>query len=303
MSSPYHLLPLLLVAAVPAGAIPSAAGGAQAPAVAAPAPGPAEEEPLPPIREFDLATLGRLGREIYRHDQIAWHGTDAVFDKIGQAKMAEEQCCGWGVDTSGAEPLLRFVRKAGDGEEAAYDVRFPKEGEPTISIPEKRELAEHQQASRRAFATATAGFAEKQLPLCRCRGSYNFVVLDDPSGAGFLVYLLRPKDANDSIPIGGHYRISVSADGKQVTQIDRLWRSCLTMDRRAGGPEGSAMVAASMSHIVSATPVETHVFLSLQERLPFYVVTDDGRMWKVDAGEIKLADLEHDPVANAKPAP
>ena len=81
-----------------------------------------EEAPLPTIREFDVATLSRLGREIYRQDQYAWHGTDAVMEQVGQEKMSAEKCCGWVVDTSGAEPLLRFVRKAGEGEEAAYDV-------------------------------------------------------------------------------------------------------------------------------------------------------------------------------------
>lgn len=270
---------------------------------AAPASSPADEAPLPTIREFDLATLGRLGRELYRQDQIAWHGTDAVFEKVGQATMTAEGCCGWLVDTTGAEPLLRFVRNAGKGEEAAYDVRFPKDGKPAVSTPEHRELTVHQQASRRAFATATKDFGAQELPLCRCRGSYNFVVLDDPVRPGFLVYLLRPKDTNDAIPIGGHYRISVSADGATVTQIDRLWRSCLTMDRRQSVPADGKMVALGMNHIVSATPLETHVFLSLQDQLPFFVVTKDGKAWTVADGEIKLTEGKLDSVGPAKPAP
>ena len=264
------------------------------PAVPMPQPGDAsvEEAPLPTIREFDVATLGRLGREIYRQDQYAWHGTDAVMEKVGQAQMAAEKCCGWVVDTSGEEPLLRFVRRTSDGEEAAYDVRFPADAKPAVSVPENRALTEHQVGLRRALATATAGFVDARLPLCRCRGNYNFVVLDDPSGAGFLVYLLRPKTTDDEIPVGGHYRISVSADGRTVTQIDRLWRSCLTMDRRQGTSAEGKMVAIGMNHIVSATPLETHVFLSLQEKLPFYVVTKDGRLWNVDGGQIQQSNAE-----------
>ena len=269
----------------------------------APLPQQAESrEPLLAIREFDVETLSRLGREIYRQDQYAWHGTDAVMEKVGQEKMVAEKCCGWVVDTSGAEPLLRFVRKTGEGEEAAYDVRFPPQSKPVVSVPEKRALTEHQEALRRAFETATKGFEEAGLPICRCRGSYNFVVLDDPSGAGFLVYLLRPKSTDDEIPVGGHYRISVSADGGAVTQIDRLWRSCLTMDRRQGTSAEGKMVAIGMNHIVSATPLETHVFLSLQEKIPFYVVTSDGRLWNVDGGAILQANTEQKPEAVAKPA-
>lgn len=261
-----------------------------------------EEAPLPPIREFDVATLSRLGREIYRQDQYAWHGTDAVMEKVGQAQMVAEKCCGWVVDTSGAEPLLRFVRKTSDGEEAAYDVRFPTDAKPAVSVPENRALTEHQKALRRAFATASKGFGEAGLPICRCRGSYNFVVLDDPSGAGFLVYLLRPKTTDDEIPVGGHYRISVSADGGMVTQIDRLWRSCLTMDRRQGIPADGKIAGIGMTHIVSATPLETHVFLSLQEKLPFSVVTNDGRMWKVESGEIQRINAGEDSTPGAKVA-
>jgi len=47
-----------------------------------------------------------------------------------------------------------------------------------------------------------------------------------------------------------------------------------------------------MNHIVSATPLETHVFLSLQEKLPFYVVTKDGRLWNVDGGQIQQSNAE-----------
>jgi hypothetical protein len=42
-----------------------------------------------------------------------------------------------------------------------------------------------------------------------------------------------------------------------------------------------------MSHIVSDTPLETHVFLSLLEGLPFFVVTPDSHMWSVERGSIR----------------
>jgi len=257
------------------------------PPAAAATPARVEEEPPPAIREFDLETLSRLGREIYRHDQLAWAATDVVVAKVGQARMTLEGCRGWVVDTSGAAPLVRFVRKSAAGGEAAYDVRFPEDADPVFEVPTDRKLTPRQSSAQAALLTAFAPFQAGKYPMCRVRGDYNFVVLDDPSGDGFLVYILRPKDNADSIPIGGHYRISVTRDGKAIKQVDRLSADCLTMTRSEPKGQGGEAVAIAMSHAVSPTPLETHVFLSLQEDLPFYVVTKDGRSWTVEKGKIK----------------
>ena len=37
---------------------------------------------------------------------------------------------------------------------------------------------------------------------------------------------------------------------------------------------------------MSSTPVETHVFLSLLHKLPFYVSTSEGIVWEVNDGKI-----------------
>jgi len=248
---------------------------------------------LPPIREFDLEMLSRLGREIYQHDQLAWVATDKVFAQVSEATIRADGGCGWVVDTSGAEPLVRFVRRSGPGasEEAAYDVLFPKGDKPVVAVPKDRTLTPHQVRVRAALASALAPFAKGEYPLCKvARGGYNFVVLDDPVEDGFLVYLLRPKDTMDSVPVGGHYRVSVSADGKTVKQVDRLSASCLTLNKGAAKtPTDGKIVALSMNHVVSNTPVETHVFVSLQDKLPLFVVTPDGRMWDVENGKITAA--------------
>ena len=212
--------------------------------------------------------------------------------------MRVERCNGWVVDTSGPAPLVRFVRKTAAGEEAAYDVRFPKGADPTFEVPANRTLTPKQSSARTALLTALAPFEAGKYPLCRARGNYNFVVLDDPAGDGFLVYLLRPKDSSDSVPIGGHYRISVAPDGKTIKQVDRLSATCLTINKSELVGSDGKLVAIGMNHVVSATPLETHVFLSLQEGLPFYVITKDGRSWMVENGTIK-APTEKSPAANA----
>jgi hypothetical protein len=41
------------------------------------------EQPLPKIREFDIPTIERLGREIHAQDQLAWKATDVASAQRG----------------------------------------------------------------------------------------------------------------------------------------------------------------------------------------------------------------------------
>ncbi len=254
---------------------------------------PAEQE-LPPIREFDLETIAALGRELYRQDQLAWVATDVLEDEVGFPIYRNEGGCGWVVETGGAEPVVRFLRKKGDRIEAAYDIRFPERAKPVLVEPADRTLTARQLARHAARATALVPFSEGRYPLCQLRrgNHYNYAVLDEPGSDGFLVYLLRPKEGNHLVPMGGHYRVTVSADGKTLKQVDALSRSCLTMDRNREIPEGGKLVTMCMSHIVSATPVETQVFLSLQEKLPFCVITPDGTAWQIEDGQIEKSQVK-----------
>ncbi|MBE2215338.1 MAG: hypothetical protein IAE82_15805 [Opitutaceae bacterium] len=249
---------------------------------------PAKKPARPEIRSFDTETLSALGRQIYRHDSLAWIATDVLFAKVSQETVAAEGGAGWIVDTSGEAPVVRFVREVEERIEAAYDVVFPKEGKPHVVVPERRELSTAQLGAYRSYRTAIGALIERQSPWCG--GTPNHVELPDPDGSGFLVYILRPKPAADVVPIGGHYRITVSADGGTVEQVDQLFASCLTLPRKAEGSDGKEIVALSMSHIDSPTPLETHVFLSLQEKLPFMLITEGGQMWSVEHGVITKAN-------------
>lgn len=239
----------------------------------------ARQPARPEIRAFDLATLGALGREMYRHDALAWVATDVLFETVPRATYAAEGGAGWVVETGGEEPLVRFVRGAGGRIEAAYDIVFPREGKPRLVVPENRELSDGQMRAYRAFRTALDALLQRRLPWCG--GNPNHVVLPDPDGDGFLVYLLRPKPAPDAVPVGGHYRMTVSADGETLERVDQLFASCLTLSRTRGAEGDGAIAALTLGHVVSPTPLEIHTFLSLQEQLPIYVFTEDGHMWLV----------------------
>ena len=239
---------------------------------------------LTPIRDFDVEVLARLGREIYQHDQLAWKATDIVMAQIGRSRLEKDGARGWIVDTSAKDAdLVRFLRKRGNELEVLCDVSFPRAGAPELTVPTDRKLTDRQRLKAQALETAKDHFLKGSLPWCG--GNPNSVVSDDPSGKGFLVYLLRAKPSGMEVPIGGHYRFSVSADGQQVDQVDRLFASCLTLNKK-DVPNGSKLEVLFTSHVISKTPLETHVFLSLQEQLPFAVITPDSMIWYVDKGHM-----------------
>lgn len=237
----------------------------------------AQAQPPAPIREFDLRTIERLGRAIHRHDVAAARATDALLKAVPDP--AKEGIIGWIVVETGESDRVRFVRNTGAGPEAAYDVDVPKQGAPVVSSPSARALSAEELADFTARGTAV-----RNVPRV-CRPRYNAVVLKDPAGDGWLVWLLAPSPAAGVVPVGGHFRFSITADGKTVKRRDALSTSCLAIDPRQGIPKGGRPLGMVVSHVVSPTPVETHVFLQLLHRIPMYVAT--GKVnWKIEQGRI-----------------
>ena len=50
--------------------------------------------------------------------------------------------------------------------------------------------------------------------------------------------------------------------------------------------------AAVVTHLVSSTPVETHVFASLLHRKPIYVATGDETLWAVEGDRIRIVNKQ-----------
>ena len=71
---------------------------------------------------------------------------------------------------------------------------------------------------KRAKETAAAAVRGKLYDGVR----YDYVVLDDPEGSGFLVYALAAPARKGEVTTGGHYRVSISADGAVAKRVDLL---------------------------------------------------------------------------------
>lgn len=231
----------------------------------------AQPADTPPIRDFDVETIERLGREIYEQDRFAWVGTDALLAAVAEERLAGT--IGWIVVERDGADVVRFGRGSMEAPEPSFDITFRGDAEPVVTEA-SGVFSEHELAMFRGVALARTGITQP------CSNRYNSVVLPDPDGDGWLVWMFAATTQQGVVPVGGHYRFTLSQDGRTIEQADRLSRSCLTMDRPPSA------VGLGVSHIVSDTPVEAHVFLSLSHGLPLFVIIPDGEMWQVNGDEI-----------------
>ena len=127
---------------------------------------------------------------------------------------------------------------------------------------------------KRARDTAVAALKGKLFDI-----PYNYVVLDDPDGSGFLVYALG--HAKSEIILGGHFRVTVSADGSKAERVDALSNTLLRQPPPPKGHEGEKPLTVSMSQIVSNRPLETCVYTSLHDKVIVSVgmVNDSAKVW------------------------
>ena len=131
----------------------------------------------------------------------------------------------------------------------------------------------------------------KQAAMAALKGKlydvhYDYVVLDDPDGSGFLVYALgstgRPRD----YVLAGHFRVTVSADGSKAERVDALSKSLAIQPGGENIPVGSHLAGMTMVQIVSSKPLETLIYTSNLARMPIYVATvPPGRMSEVANGK------------------
>ncbi|MFW2341740.1 hypothetical protein [Brevundimonas sp.] len=264
------LIPALLLAVAPAPLL------AQTPTPAAVA---------TEVTEWPLTKIVALGTDLYRHDQAAWVATDVFLAFLGDERPSD--IVGWIVTGTGTDLTVRFLRRAGEDDlRPGWDIRVVDGvAGPVVAASDDAVLGAADKAQFRARQTAIAALGRPP-----CSRNMNTVVLADPDSEDWLVWLLTPVPDARSVPVGGHIRHRVSADGLTLLSREPLSRSCLTLEQ-SDTPEGSTTAGLFATHIVSDTPVETHVFLSLQSGLPLYVGTGDG-VWRVDGATIEPVEVQ-----------
>ena len=235
-----------------------------------------------PVREFSLETVERLGKAIYEQDLVAWSATDILRaeNKAGEVPDSEmAKIKGWIVVGTPEAQVVKFIA---DGEQGPYAVKayafYSDEKRATAGAarpPSKGALTEPEHAQFRARKLALEHVKR------RCSDRLNAVVLQDRDGGGFLVYVLAATTVPNVMVVGGHYRFTVSPDGRQIVQTDELSRACLMLSLN---PSDKHVV---VSHQISNAPIETHVFLSLLHRMDIGVVVASSQtLWIFSKGKM-----------------
>jgi hypothetical protein len=243
----------------------------------------AEDAP-PPIRAFDLATIQSLGTAMYVQDQEARKATELLRAAHSDDDLKAAKMHGWIVEPAPQADVVRFVRDSESGPGAYYDVTFRKDAAPVLSEPRNHALTADELAQYNARLLALKNIDRA------CSERYNTIALKEPQSHGWLVWSIASTTDPDAVIIGGHYRFTISSDGRTIRQKDALSHGCLTLSRKAAAR--AQEIGLLMNHLVSMTPVETHVFANLNYEIPLHVGTADGTVWKVDRGHLSVVDMD-----------
>lgn len=226
------------------------------------------------IREFSVSTLERLGNELSHRDEIAARAADVAGARDPAWKKVSPQY--WITELGRTADSVYLIDARKPEPAVAYKVIFPKGGSPSIldmrHQPFPPGIAVRYKALRTTIKAALPTLNVAYGP------HYNWEVLDDPDGSGFLVYGLAVFTKKKVVYTGGHVRITVSADGAKVERIDQLSHGIIEQK----SDSGHEVVALAVAQAVETKhPVETFLYESHLYHLPFYVSTNDKSVWRV----------------------
>lgn len=94
-----------------------------------------------------------------------------------------------------------------------------------------------------------------------------------------IIYFIAEPPSQDYIVFGRHYKV---AKGVVIPST----KSCFISSAE---PPDKNVVGVFTTHLLSDTPTEFHVFLSLKHKKPIYVVTSRG-IWKVELDKIEFLE-------------
>ena len=266
-----------------------------------------KQQLLPPPDDLraEIEQSRSLGFVLYQHDLASAIGTDVMRANVPAPK--ELGIAGYlthrDADDDGRVLDTWHVMffSAGDSPHEICSVRVPMQDGATpvftLSKPQTP-VSDFERSLIRARQTALAAIMPVSQP-------QNPVILLGLSGGKpcIVVYMLAGTTRNDVVVLGQHHRVLVSLSGETVVSVQPLSKSIIEVPLKSEVPPdlGPGWVDGPLfvTHLVTAWPLETHVFASLLHRIPIVVGTSRGN-WMVEGTQISLVPL---PPPSSDPAP
>lgn len=220
-----------------------------------------------------------LGRQVYLHDQSAARATSLLYAR--GVDLMEIGTRGWITEDTPDGCAVTFVADEPEPWRSVCRVTFAGREEPNIILIDK-DLTETQSAMFNA-RELVLGIVEYP-----CSDAYNTVVIPREGDPGWLAYALAATSDPNLLLVGGHYRATMSADGRTILEQRNFTKECLVLKNPKGTEADADSTAYTVGHILDVRPTEIHVFLNLLCGRPLYVVTVDGRLWRINNGKIRL---------------
>ena len=215
----------------------------------------------------ELTRVLRVGREIFRKDQLASTGTDVLFERVDPTRYPD--MIGWVVHDVEDAQYVTFYSGSLEAPDVIADIIFDGSARPTILTEPQRSASEVERSMLRA---RTIGLENGWNS---CSERFNTVVLQSPREDAWDVYVLAATMDPNLVQVGGHSRITVAKADGRVLDTFSFSASCLTMDKSPENiPAGARLSSVIVSHVVSDLPSETHVFLSYLHDMEIVVTTD-----------------------------
>ena len=267
--------------AEPAEAAPQAAE--ETPAPAQPSPPAASSGPPPPISAEQRAELERSaarGRQLFAVARAGLLATQDMLSRVADPEAAG--ISGWVAEPEGNAMAVTFYSNGESGPAAVYRARVlggrvvSRDTYLTGERPPLTGLALRQARARDLSASDDQS---------SCTGQPFNVIAFPPENAEapIDVYRISPPASRNRLPMGGHFRTTVAADGS-LSESRAFSRGCLNVEL-SEVPAGSQAGPIAITHLLDPLPTEMHVFLSLFSGRPLVVAAGDPTRLFMVAGD------------------
>lgn len=258
------------------------AGLALAAATLAASPAPAQTAQEKSQLEWATAR----GRLIFALDRVAWVATDDLKNRVPDLQAAGIRGYIVDRDARGFIPIF-YGEEEGGRLVAIYRARVADArgvSEPRVFAAGQRPALTPRQVR---LVRALDVVRKSQVGRCSTASPNVSIIPPEREDGPIDVYVTAPQMRQGFVQFGGHERISIGPDGKEIARRP-FTRSCLEVPvppeevRRRG-----AMIG--FNHLLDSVPNEIHVFLAMGLKMPIVVITrKPDRTWGVTGDGITL---------------